>query len=316
MLGRIFIYRPSFLTLLAFLTFAAAAEELQDVAATAATSSAETESPQPVKISDEVVGSSTVLTSSAAERRPRTFFQNFVNDQKHLWTSPSRISRGDLKWIVPLAAGTGIAIVTDNRLNEELPNPDDPARIVGKQVSQLGALYTVAGISAGTYLVGRIAGKERLGETGWLGLEALAHTQIVVQGIKLATQRERPPEPKGRRGFWTGGSSFPSGHAATTWAWATVVARQYPEKKVVPIAVYSLAAVVSAARLSARRHYASDVLVGGALGHLIGRYVQRSHRDADLRSNQPDRAVLLTPRVGVRYSRPARHYALNLSWAF
>lgn len=173
----------------------------------------------------------------------------------------------------------------------------------------------MAGISAGTYLVGRIAGKERLGDTGWLGLEALAHTQIVVQGLKLATQRERPPEPKGRRGFWTGGSSFPSGHAATTWAWATVVARQYPEKKIVPITVYSLAAVVSVARLSARRHYASDILVGGALGYLIGRYVQGSHARSGLRANQADRAVLLTPRVGVRYSRPSRHYALN-SWAF
>jgi hypothetical protein len=230
--------------------------------------------PGPVKIPNEVVGSPTALQGSAAQRGPRSFLRSFVDDQKHTWTSPSRISRGDLKWIVPLAAGTGIAIGTDNVLSEELPNPDEPARIAGKQVSQLGALYTVAGISAGTYLVGRIAGKERLRDTGWLGLEALAHTQILVQAIKLGTQRERPPEPQARRGFWTGGSSFPSGHAATTWAWATVMARQYSEKKIVPITVYSLAAVVSAARLSARRHYASDILVGGALGHLIGRYIQ------------------------------------------
>jgi hypothetical protein len=311
-----FIYRSPLLTLLSFFTFAAAAEELQNTAGNARTASAEDESPRPVNIPTHVAGLSTEPKASAAERGPRSFVRNFVDDQKHLWTGPSRISRGDLKWLVPLAAGTGIAIGTDNLLNEELPNPDDPARIVGKQVSQLGALYTVAGISAGTYLVGRIGGKERLRDTGWLGLEALAHTQIVVQGIKLATQRERPPEPKGRRGFWTGGSSFPSGHAATTWAWATVVARQYPEKKIVPITVYSLAAVVSAARLSARRHYASDILVGGALGHLIGRYVQGSHGNAGSRANQANRAVSLTPRMGVRYSRPARHYALNLSWAF
>ena len=309
MWGRVF-YRSSLLTLLSVFTFAAAAEELPDAAENARTASAEEPSSRPVKISDEIVGSSPVGGTAAVERGPRSFLGNFVDDQKHLWTSPSRISRGDLKWIVPLAVGTGIAIATDNRLNEELPNPDDPARIVGKQVSQLGALYTVAGISAGTYLVGRIAGKERLGDTGWLGLEALAHTQIVVQGLKLATQRERPPEPKARRGFWTGGSSFPSGHAATTWAWATVVAKQYPEKKIVPITVYGLAMVVSAARLSARRHYASDILVGGAVGHLIGRYVQESRT-----ATRPGaRARLLTPRIGVRYSRPVRYYALNLSW--
>jgi membrane-associated phospholipid phosphatase len=184
--------------------------------------------------------------------------------------------------------------------------------MVGKHVSQLGALYTVAGISGGTYLIGRIAGKERMRETGWLGLEALAHTQIVVQGIKLATQRERPPEGKERRGFWKGGSSFPSGHAGNAWALATVAAREYREKKIVPIVVYSVATIVSAARLIATQHYTSDVLVGAVVGHLIGRYIHDSHRDPGLRAG----AGSLTPRVGLRYSRPARHYALNLSWNF
>ncbi len=109
MLGRIFIYRSSLLTLLALLTFAAAAEELQDTAENAGSASEE-ESPGPVKIPNEVVGSSTLGKASAVERGPRSFLRNFVDDQKHLWTSPSRISRGDLKWIVPLAAGTGIAV--------------------------------------------------------------------------------------------------------------------------------------------------------------------------------------------------------------
>ena len=42
------------------------------------------------------------------------------------------------------------------------------------------------------------------------------------------------------------------------------------EKKMVPIAAYSLAAIVSAARLSARRDYASDLLAGAGIGHLMG----------------------------------------------
>ena len=311
---RTFICRSFLLTLLLFSRYSASAEESQNPPGNAAAPPVANESGrQSVKIPHTAVGSPNTHKESAGEHGPRSFVRRFVDDQKHIWTSPSRISRGDLKWVVPLAAATATAIATDNRLSEELPNPDDPARIAGKHVSQLGALYTVAGISTATYLVGRIAGRERLRDTGWLGLEALAHTQIVVQAVKLATQRERPPEPRARRGFWTGGSSFPSGHAATTWAWATVVARQYPEKKFVPIVVYSLAALVSAARLSARRHYASDILVGGALGHLIGRYIHDSRQDSGLR---PNRAVALTPRVGVRYSRPARHYAINIAWTF
>ena len=275
---RTFIYRSSLLTLVMVFSCSANAEKGQNPPENGGAAPAEQPSTPPVKISNEPVGSSTTHEELVADPGPRSFLRNFVDDQKHIWTGPTRISRRELKWVLPLAAGVGTAIATDNRLSEELPNPDDPARIAGKHVSQLGALYTVAGISAGTYLIGRFAAKERLRDTGWIGLEALAHTQIVVQGIKAATQRERPPEPQPRRGFRTGGSSFPSGHAATTFAWATVVARQYSEKKIVPIAVYSLAAIVSAARLSARRHYASDILVGGAVGHLIGRYVQESRR--------------------------------------
>ena len=307
MSGRMFVCR-SFLALVVLFSYSATAGESQNLVESQAAASAEEQLAPPVNISH--VGPSGTRAKAAVG--PRSFVRNFVHDQKHVWTSPTRIARQDLKWLLPLAAGTGIAIATDNRLSEELPTPDDPARIAGKRVSQFGALYTVAGISAGTYLVGHLAGKERMRDTGWMGLEAVAHTQIVVQGIKLATQRERPPEPEQRRGFWTGGSSFPSGHAGTTWAWATVVAKQYPDKKIVPIAAYSLATIVSAARLSARRHYASDILVGGAVGHLIGRYVQESRTARSLGA----RARSLTPRIGVRYSRPARHYALNLSWGF
>ena len=308
---RSFIYRFATLALAVSFSFSARANEGEHSPETDGLAPAEQRSNAPVNISSKVEGSSTTGQEAAGDPGPRSFLRNFVKDQKHIWTSPARVGR-DLKWVLPVVVGTGVAIATDNRLSEDLPNPDDPARIAGKHVSQLGALYTVAGISAGTYLVGRFAANGRLQTTGWLGLEALAHTQIVVQGVKAATQRQRPPEPKPRRGFWTGGSSFPSGHAASTFAWATVVARQYSEKKIVPIGVYSLAAIVSAARLSARRHYASDILVGGAVGHLIGRYVHESRT-----TTRPGaRAGLLTPRVGLRYSRPVRHYALNLSWGF
>jgi membrane-associated phospholipid phosphatase len=301
--------------LLLLFSYTIAAEEPQNASETAISAPALGEPERQVKDTNTaVVVFPTTPEASDPHKERRSFLRSFVADQKVIWTSPSRISRGDLKWIIPLVVGTGIAIGTDEYLSEQLPNSDDPPRIVGKHVSQLGALYTVAGISGGTYLIGRIAGKERMRQTGWLGLEALAHTQIVVHGMKLATQRQRPPEAKERRGFWEVGSSFPSGHAANAWALATVAAQEYREKKVVPIAVYSLATIVSAARLIATRHYASDVLVGGVVGHLIGRYIHDSHRDPGLRGRS--RAESLIPRVGLRYSRPARHYALNLSWDF
>jgi membrane-associated phospholipid phosphatase len=40
---------------------------------------------------------------------------------------------------------------------------------------------------------------------------------------------------------------------------------------------YSLAAGVGLSRMTLDKHWASDVLVGAALGHLVGRLVVRGH---------------------------------------
>src|SRR3989454_10826683 len=62
---------------------------------------------------------------------------------------------------------------------------------------------------------------EHLAETGRLGAEAIIDSLLVVNALKLATNRERPNEGNGQGGFWPHGTrsyevdgSFPSGHAA------------------------------------------------------------------------------------------------------
>jgi hypothetical protein len=58
---------------------------------------------------------------------------------------------------------------------------------------------------------------------------------------------------------------------------ASVFASRYPDKPAVKYGACGLAALISASRLTARRHFPSDVLVGGVFGYLIGRYVVRAH---------------------------------------
>jgi hypothetical protein len=40
-----------------------------------------------------------------------------------------------------------------------------------------------------------------------------------------------------------------------------------------------LAGILSTARFAAQRHFASDIVAGGAMGWFIGRYVYRTHMD-------------------------------------
>ena len=61
--------------------------------------------------------------------------------------------------------------------------------------------------------------------------------------------------------------SFPSGHTATAFMGATLLAHEYGHKSVwIPIAGYSVATATGVLRILNNKHYASDVLVGAAIG--------------------------------------------------
>ena len=94
---------------------------------------------------------------------------------------------------------------------------------------------------------------------------AIGHSQLVTFVVKQATNRERPDKELGHGGFWKGGSSFPSGHASSSFAAATIFAYEYQEKKWVPLTAYSLASLVALARVSGQKHYFGDIAAGSAL---------------------------------------------------
>jgi membrane-associated phospholipid phosphatase len=241
------------------------------------------------------------------------FVRNFARDEWRIWTSPFRSSSYDAhtvkKYVIPFVLISTALIASDKKTAEFLPNTHDQAVWSGR-VSQLGAAYTLAGASGAMYVLGKVTGDKHAQETGWLSLEALAHTQVVVFGIKQVTNRRRPETDDAPRGFWSGGDSFPSGHAASSFAVATVFAYEYRDHIAVPIAAYSVAALVSASRLSARKHWASDIFVGGSMGLLIGRFIYKGHHNPELPGSPTRRTsgTRLMPEFGFGSRGP------TLSW--
>ena len=204
------------------------------------------------------------------------------HDQAGIWTSPLRASPRDAFWLVPFAAGTGLALNYDAQAQQNLGI--DKSRIdTSNIVSGFGSPYATLGGAAGLYFLGLGTHNDHLAETGRLGAEAVVDSLLVVEALKLSTNRERPNEGNGLGGFWPHGArsyeldgSFPSGHAAESFALARVIASEYPSKPV-QIAAYAFALAISASRVTARQHFPSDVLVGGTFGYLIGGYVVRHH---------------------------------------
>ncbi|MCX6635875.1 MAG: phosphatase PAP2 family protein [Acidobacteria bacterium] len=215
----------------------------------------------------------------------RRLSRNVCQDQKGIWLSPFRARRQDAKWWVLFGSATGALIATDKWTSKQLPNTRDQIRVSGI-VSRSGAAYSLIPGVVAFYAAGAIRHDDRLRETGLLGAEALANGFVVSTVFKVATERQRPLEGEGSGRFWTRsgrfwntGASFPSGHSTQVWAVASVVAHQYPRPRVIPVVAYGVATAVMASRFTARKHFASDVVAGAAIGWFIGNYVfHKRHR--------------------------------------
>ncbi|MBI3667613.1 MAG: phosphatase PAP2 family protein [Acidobacteria bacterium] len=241
-------------------------------------------------------------TSDTSKAGKQSFFRSFLPDEYRIWTAPFQRRNYDShamkKYGVPFLLISAASIATDRRSADVLPNTRDQ-EIWSGRVSQIGAAYTLAGFAGATYLIGVAKRDRHVRETSVLALQALAHSQLIVFGLKQMTQRERPIVDKQRVGFWKGGNSFPSGHATGSFAVAAVFAYEYRHRIVIPMTAYSVATVVAASRMSAHRHWVSDAFVGSSLGFMIGRYVYKRHHDPSLSGSLVDRKSRLVPEVQV-----------------
>jgi membrane-associated phospholipid phosphatase len=215
--------------------------------------------------------------------------RDILHDQKGLWSSPAHMHAGDLEWLLPLAGVEALAVHYDRQALDAVGKSQTRVNF-GTDVSQLGASYTIAGVSSTFYLIGHFGHHQRMRATGVRGLEAMGDALIITEALKLATQRSRPTATSSEPGqFWPHGfrqfnwnGSLPSGHSAETWAFVHVLASEYQDKPWVGVLAYSAGALVSTSRVLARKHFPSDVVAGGALGYLTGGYVVR-HRRAEVR---------------------------------
>jgi membrane-associated phospholipid phosphatase len=91
--------------------------------------------------------------------------------------------------------------------------------------------------------------------------------------------RQYPYLRHSRGEFWEGGKSFPSGHAAASFAFASVLSHRYPHNPWVKWGAYALATGVSLGRLAGKKHFPSDVLVGATVGYVTGAYLADHSRE-------------------------------------
>ncbi len=251
---------------LALLSFLAAAFAVAQVA-------------DPQSEADRLTAAAPAETPISLKRLPL----DILHDQKTIWTFPGKLVRGEhWKPVLAVALGTAGLVALDSHTqgyfhNRPGFNSYRTGPLRGRNSTLAITLTPVA-----FYVTGLARHKAHSQNTGLLAAEAVADTQLVSFAMKHAFGRLTPSQvpPRGDlgdtwfkyKGSFTNGGSFPSGHSASAFAVAAVIAGRYRSHRWVPWVAYGAAAFLSLTRLPDEAHFPSDVFFGGALGYGIGHF--------------------------------------------
>lgn len=200
------------------------------------------------------------------------------------FTAPLRFSAVD--WL--LAAGTlgasAALMPADETFNNlMLRNRSRTADIFADVGWLYGDLAVGVSIGAGVYAIGLATQNEDVRVTGRLTLQALAYSGVVNITLKALFGRSRPYTEEGAfmfrpLQFTTDRTSFPSGHAEVAFAVSAVLAERIGNPWI-GAGLYGLATLTALSRMYHTKHWASDVLLGGAIGAGAGLLVTHLERE-------------------------------------
>jgi capsule assembly protein Wzi/PAP2 superfamily protein len=237
------------------------------------------QSPQAPVQADRTEKKETAQDASRENELGLQTIKNIVRDQRQIWTSPAHVRLGHADWLVPYAGLTAGFLVTDRDASLHLSN--SPGTLQHYRDFSNYGLAGMGGAVGGLYLWGKATDDAHKQEAGILSGEAAVNALIVTEILKYATGRERPTVDAAHGKFWQGGDSFPSGHAAISWAAASVITHEYPGP-FTKILAYGAAAAISISRVEGKRHFPSDAFVGSGIGWLAGWQVYRAHHNSEV----------------------------------
>jgi membrane-associated phospholipid phosphatase len=259
-----------------------------------------------------ILGLCPFATGAEAEKAGGSFARAFRMTPAVLGrtlASPAHWKGSDfLKLSAVLGAGLVLGLVDRNIRETVIERRTQGSKDFFGVVTRFGDGVFVGGFLAGLFATGAIAGSDGLKTTAWLGLESYLASSVFSTVLKFAVGRARPWADEGSHRFHPFSfrsmyTSMPSGHSTVVWSVATVIADR-TDSVLVDIACYGAATLASLSRIHQDKHWASDVLIGSAIGYFTAKKICALNRNTE------------GPKLSASFGLAGRRQAVTLSLSF
>lgn len=211
----------------------------------------------------------------------KEYLENVVEDSKAILLSPKDWTQEEWTTATAVIGATALAYVFDDKIRQWVKQDDfESGTNMFTQVTDVfgNPTYVLPSLAI-AYGIGRYNDDEHLITTTLQAAEALGITYLIIGVTKALTFRSRPREGLDAKDSWYGSdnsfneTSFFSGHIGGAMAIARIVQEQYPQKKTLHILMYSAAVLTGISRMQEDAHWASEIVLGGAVGYLAAEAV-------------------------------------------
>jgi membrane-associated phospholipid phosphatase len=243
-------------------------------------------------------------TNSMDFRLNKDFFIGFGSDVLEVLKAPGSWEGKDWLCLTAVLGSGALLYAFDEKIHEwsqdrRTPSTEDWAKFG----SFLGNGVFLGGLIASLYLGGEIFDERGLRKTALMSLESWLIAGGIALSLKAITGRARPYADLGAHyykpfSFAPEYLSLPSGHAASAFAVAAVIADQ-TKGLLVDVLAYSLSTLAAFSRVHESEHWASDVFIGAAIGYFVGKKICSLHSEKNRgqENNKIQLGFCLNPRV-------------------
>lgn len=199
------------------------------------------------------------------------------------------------KELLKLAAASSVAVMFFANDDEIMDFTQKHKNDITESLAYAGEAFGSewgAGIAGAGLIIGIVMKNQEVKHVSIMAAKAMLVSGLATRALKIGIDRTRPKNAETAYEYGMGNHSFPSGHTTQAFALATVIAEAYKDRgAAIPILAYSAAAIAGWSRVHDKAHWASDVVVGGLIGHLVAKNM--------MNSKLTDKGFTIVPNIGL-----------------